>query len=225
MPDGLLPMDLPAVAEPVPANEVFPLALYDGMCRAIDAAHAVDEVKDIRDRALAFQIYARQANNIDAERRAAQIRLRAEHRTGELDKQREKNLGGRPHKTGSGEEPVSDGPPTLRDMGISKRQAHDWRKLSDIPKDQFETALADETRIPTTAGIIREATPPDPETVPVSQDALWLWGRLRDFERDGLLAKEPSTVLLTMTDTMLDDVHRLAPRVSAWLKQIGMPDG
>ncbi len=35
------------------------LVKYDAMCRAIDHAYQVDEVKDIRDKALAFEAYAR----------------------------------------------------------------------------------------------------------------------------------------------------------------------
>src|ERR1044071_7187849 len=65
-------------------------------------------------------------------RRACEIRLRAERKAGELDKVRQKNEGGRPSKTGSSVEPVS-APPKLSDLGISKRQAHDWRKLADVP--------------------------------------------------------------------------------------------
>jgi hypothetical protein len=34
------------------------LVRYDAMCRAIDAAFDVDEVKDIRDKAMAFEVYA-----------------------------------------------------------------------------------------------------------------------------------------------------------------------
>jgi hypothetical protein len=45
------------------------LVKYDAMCRAIEAAHEVDEVKDIRNKAIA-EHYARQALNIDAERTA-----------------------------------------------------------------------------------------------------------------------------------------------------------
>ena len=121
MPDDVaLPMELPVVH-----GDAFPLALYDAMCRAIDVAHAVDEVKDIRDKALAFEVYARQAKNIEAERRAVAIRLRAERKAGELDKAREKARAGRPPEIGSAEEPITvdRGAPTLRDLGISKSPA------------------------------------------------------------------------------------------------------
>lgn len=54
------------------------LVRYDAMCRAIESAYAVDEVKDIRDQAIALETYARQAHNVEAERKACEIRLRAE---------------------------------------------------------------------------------------------------------------------------------------------------
>jgi hypothetical protein len=52
--------------------------------RCRDAAYEVDAVKDIRDGALAFEMYNRQARNTEAERRACEIRLRAERKTGQL---------------------------------------------------------------------------------------------------------------------------------------------
>ena len=218
MDDVPLPIELPTVQ-----GDAFPLALYDAMCRAIDVAHAVDEAKDIRDKALAFEVYARQAKNIDAERRAVDIRLRAERKAGSLLAESEKARppGSNQHQLRSSR-PTD--PPTLRDLGVSKQQSSDWQRLADIPKDEFEEALADRSRKPTTAGLIREHTPPEPERVPVAAAALWLWGRLNDFERDGLLTARPADVLLTMTPSMLDEVHRLAPRVAAWLKQIGALD-
>ena len=63
---------------------------YDSMCKAIEAAYKVDEVKDIRDKAAALEAYAKQAMNVEAERQACEIRLRAERKAGQLLKQIEK---------------------------------------------------------------------------------------------------------------------------------------
>jgi hypothetical protein len=153
------------------------LTLYDAMCSAIDAAYKVDEVKEIRDQAVALEHYARQAKNTEAERRACEIRLRAERKAGQLLKKTVKR--GQPSKERSGG-------PTLKSSGISKEQSSNW-----------------------------------PKTKPVAADALWMWGRLHDFERMGILQKDPADVMLTLTPAMKDGVHTLAPRVAAWLKRIG----
>ena len=194
------------------------LARYDAMCRAIDAAYAVDEVKDIRDKAKALEQYNRQAQNVEAERQACEIRLRAERKAGKLLGEMENAKTG-PKKLGNTTEPNS--PLPLEDLGISKKQSSDWQKLAGIPQRDFERSLK-QTDHPTTAGLIREHhTEPRAKQNPVAPEALWLWGRLNDFERDGLLARDPADVLETMVDHMKDSVHRLAPKVAAWLKQIG----
>lgn len=69
-----------AIEEPRPRQ----LVRYDAMCRAITEAYQVDEVKDIRDRAIALEEYARQAKNEEMVRQCAEIRLRAERRAGQL---------------------------------------------------------------------------------------------------------------------------------------------
>ena len=96
------------------------------MCRAIAEAYAVDEVKDIRDKALALEIYYRQAKNPEPERRACEIRLRAERRAGELEAAREKNKGGdagrNQHSTWEPSSRDTRGPKTLAELGISYDQ-------------------------------------------------------------------------------------------------------
>jgi hypothetical protein len=52
--------------------------------RAIEAAFHFDEVKELRDKAVALELYAKQAGNHEAEDRAREIRLRAERRGAEL---------------------------------------------------------------------------------------------------------------------------------------------
>jgi hypothetical protein len=196
-------------------NDSSPTSLvhYDAMCRAIEAAHAVDEVKDIRDKALALETYARQAKNIDAEWRACEIRLRAERRAGQLLKEIEKAKGGRPTETPRADRGVSK---TLADDGISYDQSSRWQKLADVPEDQFEAALAGPDK-PTTNGIIAGATEPPPRR---DERALWLWGRLQDFERDGLLDLDPDRLIEMMSDHMKATTRRLAPQVAAWLGRI-----
>ncbi len=66
------------------------LVRYEAMCSAIAECHRVDEVKEIRDRAVAFQVYAKQALNVEAERQAAKVRVRAERRAGEMLKEMKK---------------------------------------------------------------------------------------------------------------------------------------
>jgi hypothetical protein len=191
------------------------LIRYDTMCQAIAEAYEVDEVKEIRDRAAALEHYSRQAHNVEAERQCCEIRLRAERKAGELLRQMDKAKGGRPsEKTPS----VAEGVSTLRDLGISEKQSSQWQRLAAVPEPQFEAALAGPDK-PTTNGIINDGFPKKPN--PVAPEALWLWGRLLDFERDGLLGNQPASVLETMTPEMREDVLDLAPRVADWLRSIG----
>jgi hypothetical protein len=142
------------------------LVRYDAMCRAIDAAYEVDEVKEFRDKAIALETYARQARNIEAERRATTIRIKAERKAGELLAAMKKAKGGAEKGTKrdgpGGKVMQSDGPTALRDIGISKQQSSDWQKLAAVPQKRFEAALADKSKMPSTAAIIRENTPRRP---------------------------------------------------------------
>jgi 16S rRNA G966 N2-methylase RsmD len=127
------------------------LRLYENACKAIAAAKSVDEVKAIRDRAMAVQLYAEQAKNKSLEADAAEIRERAEYRLGEmLAARREAGLlnpgtrlvGGGDGAGGFVTDPPAD-LPTLNELGITKALANKARKAFSLPADTFEAALTE----------------------------------------------------------------------------------
>lgn len=99
-------------------------------------------------------MYARQAKNLDAERHAAEIRVRAERRCGELLAEMPKNKGAAESGTQRGMTQSQNGTAsTLSDLGITKRQSSDWQQLAAVPEEQFEAAIA-EQEVPTTNGVL-----------------------------------------------------------------------
>lgn len=125
------------------------LVKYDQACRALAAAHAVDEVKEIRDTAEAIRSYARQAGNKQLEIEASEIRFRAERRIGELmEFKRETGtmaVGAKGNPGGRGAKivRVGSGPAqTLSDVGVGKHLADRARKYAAIPSEKFEQLMA-----------------------------------------------------------------------------------
>ncbi len=114
---------------------------------------SVDEVRDVADKAKAVSLYLRSRDaSIESQNDAAEIRLRAERRLGELTAELEKNKGGRPEKaskkapekTGNDARPVSAPTPmTLAEQGIKKQDAAKWQQIAKIPEKKFEKVIAD----------------------------------------------------------------------------------
>jgi hypothetical protein len=121
------------------------LQRYDAARHALAEAHRVDEVKDVRDKAMAMRLYALQARDRVLIDQATEIRLRAERRAGELLAEMEKNKGsrgqGRPSKGGNGERPPKDDAPKLSDLGVTKDQSSRWQKLAGLEDEEFEDVV------------------------------------------------------------------------------------
>jgi N6-adenosine-specific RNA methylase IME4 len=120
------------------------LIKYDAACRAIAEAHAVDEVKDIRDRVDALRHYARQARNRESEIQWAECRFRAERRIGEIKRAMrdagELHEGGRPAKTSAQNTEVSK--VRLSDLGIDDHLSRRADRLAAVEPNSFERLVA-----------------------------------------------------------------------------------
>lgn len=118
------------------------ISRYDAACRAVAEAKSFDEIKDIRDKSVAMAAYARQAKNRELETDAAEIRMRAERRIGELMLTQKESVGvNRGAATRVIEKPAS--PPSLSDAGIDKNLANRARKMAAIPQARFEGMLGE----------------------------------------------------------------------------------
>lgn len=117
------------------------LIRYEAARTALAECQAVDEVKDIRDKALAMEAYARQAKDTNLMQMAAEIKVRAERRLGEMLREQKEtvglNPGGRPAETPRDERGVS-----LADIGISYDLSSRSQQLAAMPAEHFETAIA-----------------------------------------------------------------------------------
>lgn len=200
--------------------KVTGLIKYDSMCRAIAEAAEVDEVKDMRDQAMAIERYAAQALNMDAEIKAREIRLRAERKLGKLlKKQKENGERATPQATlkrGPVVAPNDHGKKTLSDVGLSKTQSSRFQQLAEIPEEEFEAALSDPDETPSTTGLIRKLSGDGGKVHP---EANWVNSWLRDFE-DGKFKLPPSKIVRELTPTMAARIKRTAPGLAAWFTEL-----
>jgi N6-adenosine-specific RNA methylase IME4 len=126
------------------------LLRYDAACKALAEAKAIDEVKNVRDVAVAMAHYARQAKNRDLEADAVEIRMRATRRLDQLRQAQKDSVGlatGGEHGGRTRIDGVRNTPsivrPTLAQQGIDKNLAKHARALGALSPERFEQAVAD----------------------------------------------------------------------------------
>jgi len=122
------------------------LTRYDAACRALAAVRSVDEVKDIRDKAVAMAAYARQAKNRDLEADAVEIRMRGTRRLDQLRQAQKETVGlatgGDARKVARGKQNPEQ-KPTLASQGIDKSLTKQARVLGAMDEAAFERKVAD----------------------------------------------------------------------------------
>lgn len=126
------------------------LVRYEAACRALAECKAVDEVKAWADKAAAMQAYGRMAQDKGLEIDAAEIRIRAERRLGEMLAHQKAdgglNSGVRmAGKSADGSAVVCDdrrsAAPKLAEAGISKDLSSRAQKLAAVPEAEFEAEV------------------------------------------------------------------------------------
>ena len=118
------------------------LVRYNKARQALAAASRIDEVKNIRDYAMAAQTYAKQAKDKELIEPATEIRTRAEIKAGEmliaLAKAGQRHKG----KSAKGSRPVTPSTvPQLADLGISKMQSSRWQMLATLSPAKQEAHI------------------------------------------------------------------------------------
>jgi hypothetical protein len=123
---------------------IITLARYEAACRALADAKSVDEAKRIRDVADAMRAYAKQAKNRQLEIDAAEIRILAERRVGELILRQKATVGERLAQ-GRRTDLVPRGNQvdkvTLIEAGIDKKLSSRAQKLAMLATPAFEGLL------------------------------------------------------------------------------------
>ena len=192
------------------------ITLYQQAKTILAEYKTVDQVKDFRDKALAIEAYAKQANDMQLEWDAAKARVRAERKCGELLAQTEKAKGNL--KKGAtlpqSNETTTEKPKTLSEMGITKDQSSNWQKLAAVPEKEFEAAISNPAAKPSTKHIIK---PKESEPKRMDKDALYIWGVFREFRARGVIDVELKFLVEEWTDAMKEDAIGIIPKLKTWV--------
>jgi N6-adenosine-specific RNA methylase IME4 len=136
-------------------NQSEALLKLDNARRLLAEVKTVREAKEIRDKAQAIQHFLKQQGySEEAIADAAELKLRAERRLGELLAADGERRGGKNKATnlpGGSSHPLPD--------GVSQKQSHHWQKVASVAEPDFERYVASARQIGriTTKGAVRLA--------------------------------------------------------------------
>lgn len=130
--------------------------------RMLAEVRNIDDAKKIINLAEAARVYAKQVElGLEAQNHAAEIKLRAQRKAGEILSTMEKAQGKRTDLLTSSQ-PVTkyNDTPTLEELGIARNDSSRWQQIAAMPEQAFEEFIDDakaEGRELTTAAVYREA--------------------------------------------------------------------
>lgn len=223
-------MNAPAL---IPA-ESLPV-LIDRATSALEAARSSAEVLEARDMARVAYDAAKSAARIAkakqahdslisevhrSQAHALAIRARAEMKLAEeYDAAQERGDISKPGQN------ISDGNISASEV-MAPKEMFEARRLREAEQEEpglvqrAIDGMVERGEEPTRAALKREVIDkPKPKKV-MDPKALWVWGRLKDFERDGVLIADPEHLLNEMTEPMRADVRRLLPLVREFIEDM-----
>jgi site-specific DNA-methyltransferase (adenine-specific) len=132
-------------------SQLTGLLKFDAAKAALEVATSVDEVVEIRNRAEAMRVYARQAHfSLKMQNQCCELKVRAERRAGELLKEMELDKGGGDRKSDNYKNHHSHDATSdsfkLSDIGISKDQSSRWQSIASIPEKIFDDHISEITK-------------------------------------------------------------------------------
>lgn len=113
------------------------LVKYEAARHALQEAKSIDEVKDIRDKAEAMRAYAKQAKDIDMQNWAAEIRIRAERKLGEM------LPGAVSQGSGMKKKSHDESSLTLAELGVTPSMSSRAQIMAKVPEKEFEAAITE----------------------------------------------------------------------------------
>ena len=215
-------------------------ALIDKATRALENARNSAEVLEARDMARVAYDAAKSAGRMArakqahdslvievhrSQAHALAIRARAEMRLAEeydaaQDRGEVQRVGG-DRKTIVAKE---NNDPTAADLGLRRDEIHEARKFRDAEIEnpgiisRTIEGMVDRGEEPTRAALRKQITErPKPK---MAREPLWVWGRVKDFERDGILAISPMVIASGMTDEMRQDMRAQLRAVIEYLTKL-----
>lgn len=177
-------------------EQPLPLELIERAKSALSAATSIDSVLDIRDQSESFRtLMKQQRESLEVQNKAAELKIRAERRAGELLGEMELQKPGeykRSHRASVC--------PSLGDMGITHSQSSRWQKIASLPDDDFEKHIEgtiEANRELTSSGVLKlakkhkAATPPPVESVELGDSCVVPDLASLDGQRFGTIYADP----------------------------------